>query len=408
MLDDSRAEHIPGCNMAFSKAALDEIGGFDPIFTAAGDDVDICWRLLARNYRIGFSPSAVVWHHRRPSLRAYWRQQVGYGKAESLLERRHPNKFNPWGHTFWGGTIYSPYPRFRLFGRPVIYHGTWGVAPFQSLYETGKGGALNFLPRAMETHLTLAALVVLSLVFPWALAAAALIIGYIFFYSAACAVNANLDVLGPEQASWTERLKWRFAIGWLHFLEPIARDWGRLLGGLTPWRSAFDAESSELGRPRKSFWRRLLPFWRKVKWSFSGGAYLEKDAILEKITQSLATQRCAVGWNSDFEAWDLKLRRGALGEARLRMVVEHHGGPRRVARFAAYFRASLPILWAIALLAFGSVVAATFGLFVPSAALLMLFLVLWMASVRELNRIEDGLWAMAQHVCAELVPTRPN
>jgi O-antigen biosynthesis protein len=408
MLDDSRAEHIPGCNMAFSKAALDEIGGFDPIFTAAGDDVDVCWRLLARNYRLGFSPSAVVWHHRRSTLGAYWRQQVGYGKAECLLERRHPNKFNPWGHTFWGGTIYSPYPRFRLFGRPVIYHGTWGAAPFQSLYETGQGAALSFLPRAMETHLTLAALMALSLVFPWALAVVAMLIGYIFFYSAACAVNANLDVLGPEHASWTERLKWRLVIGWLHFLEPFARDWGRLQGGLTPWRCAFGAQPSHLGRPWKSFWCRLQPFWRRVKWSYSGDAYLEKDAVLKKLTQSLAAQTCAVGWNSDFEAWDLKLRRGALGEARLRMVVEHHGGPRRVARFSAYLRASLPILWTLAVLAIGSLVAAILGLFLSCAALMMLFLLLWIASVREVNRVEDGLWGAAQHVCAKLVPTHPN
>ena len=42
-----------------------------------------------------------------------------------------------------------------------------------------------------------------------------------------------------------------------------------------------------------------------------------------------------MGWNSDYDPWDLVLRRGALGQAELRMVVEHHGGPRRVARFAA-------------------------------------------------------------------------
>jgi hypothetical protein len=122
----------------------------------------------------------------------------------------------------------------------------------------------------------------------------------------------------------------------------------------------------------------------------------------------LATQMCAGGWNSDFEAWDLKLRRGALGEARLQMVVEHHGGPRRVARFSAYLRASLPILWTLAVLAIGSLVAAILGLFLSCAALMMLFLLLWIASVREVNRVEDGLWGTAQHVCAKLVPTHPN
>src|SRR5437762_13716168 len=95
MFDDRYAEHIPGCNMSFRKSALLTVGGFDPIFRKAADDVDICWRLLENGYRLGFSPSALVWHHRRPSVRAYWRQQVGYGYSEALLERKMPNKFNP-------------------------------------------------------------------------------------------------------------------------------------------------------------------------------------------------------------------------------------------------------------------------------------------------------------------------
>ena len=48
MLDDRTAEHIPGCNMAFRRDALEEIGGFDPVYVCAGDDVDVCWRLQAK------------------------------------------------------------------------------------------------------------------------------------------------------------------------------------------------------------------------------------------------------------------------------------------------------------------------------------------------------------------------
>ena len=55
MLTDREAEHIPGCNMAFYKWALEEIAGFDPVFRKAGDDVDVCWRLQARGHKIGFS-----------------------------------------------------------------------------------------------------------------------------------------------------------------------------------------------------------------------------------------------------------------------------------------------------------------------------------------------------------------
>ena len=194
MLDDKLAEHIPGCNMAFWKAALDEIGGFDPLFTAAGDDVDVCWRLLERGHQLGFSPSAVVWHHRRPSVGAFWRQQVGYGVAESLLERRHPNKFNRWGHCYWRGTIYAPYPKFRLRAA-AIYQGLWGSAPFQSIYQTTGGGPLTYLPRAMEMHLTLSALLAFAPIFPWTLLPLAAGLSYITAYCAVCAQAADLGGL---------------------------------------------------------------------------------------------------------------------------------------------------------------------------------------------------------------------
>ena len=48
LLDDRVAEHVPGCNMAFRRDALLAIGGFNPVFLRAGDDVDVCWRLQAR------------------------------------------------------------------------------------------------------------------------------------------------------------------------------------------------------------------------------------------------------------------------------------------------------------------------------------------------------------------------
>src|SRR6059036_2817836 len=84
LLTDREAEHIPGCNMAFRKSCLEEINGFDPQFRAAGDDVDVCWRLQERKWTLGFSAAAVVWHHPRRSVRAFWKQQSGYGRAEAM------------------------------------------------------------------------------------------------------------------------------------------------------------------------------------------------------------------------------------------------------------------------------------------------------------------------------------
>src|SRR4029077_10206630 len=45
LLTDEFAEHVPGCNMAFRRELLVDVGGFDALFRAAGDDVDVCWRI---------------------------------------------------------------------------------------------------------------------------------------------------------------------------------------------------------------------------------------------------------------------------------------------------------------------------------------------------------------------------
>src|SRR5256886_11749449 len=95
----------PGCNMAFQKSCLDAIDGFDPQFRTAGDDVDVCWRLQERGWTLGFHPAAMVWHHRRNSLRTYWRQQIGYGPAEAMLQAKWPREDNGPGPRRRGGRI---------------------------------------------------------------------------------------------------------------------------------------------------------------------------------------------------------------------------------------------------------------------------------------------------------------
>lgn len=163
LLSDTEAEHIPGCNMAFRREALRAVGGFDPQFRAAGDDVDICWQLQARGGTLGFHPSAVVWHHRRNSVRAYWRQQVGYGRAEALLERKWPEKYNRAGHVPWAGRIYGAgLPQFLIPRHGRIYGGHWGTALFQSIYEPAQG-FVSSLPRMPEWYLLVGGLAILSL-----------------------------------------------------------------------------------------------------------------------------------------------------------------------------------------------------------------------------------------------------
>jgi GT2 family glycosyltransferase len=132
MLDDVEAEHLPGCNLTVTKAAFEKIGGFDPQFHTAGDDVDFCWRLRDAGFRLDFVPGAFVWHWRRPSIRTFLRQQLGYGRAERLLLAKHPTRFSKHGGAKWQGFVYGGGP-VRVMRDSVIYHGPMGDAGYQAI-----------------------------------------------------------------------------------------------------------------------------------------------------------------------------------------------------------------------------------------------------------------------------------
>src|SRR4051812_14119994 len=239
LLSDEMAEHIPGCNMAFRKWSLEAIGGFDPQFRIAGDDVDICWRLQERGWTVGFSAGAVVWHHRRSSVRNYLKQQFEYGKAEALLERKWPERYNRAGHLAWAGRVYSNgATRSRGLRRWKIYYGTWGQGLFQSVYQRAPG-LLGSLPLMPEWYLVIAALAVIVamgiLWTPLLLAAPllAVAVGALVYESALGGLRASFD---RDQGGRIKRARMRTVTGLLYLFQPGARLGGRLRHGLAPWR----------------------------------------------------------------------------------------------------------------------------------------------------------------------------
>ena len=320
LLSDREAEHIPGCNMAFRRSALAAIDGFDPQFRAAGDDVDVCWRLQERGWTIGFHPAAVVWHHRRNSVRAYWRQQIGYGRAEAMLERKWPEKYNGPGHVRWAGRMYgSGLTRMLRWRSPRIYHGVWGRAPFQSLYEPAPS-LVAFLPQMPEWHLmtaTLGAMAGLSVVWSPLRLALPLFVGAIVppiaqaWLSAADACFP--DVPRPSLACLGRRL----LTAALHLLQPIARLRGRLKEGLTLWR-------------RHGLVRRA-PLWTVTTavWSERWASQDERLLLLERL---LRAKHACVLCGDEHDGWDLEVRGGILGAARLLVGVEDHPGGKQLIR----------------------------------------------------------------------------
>ncbi len=132
LLGDVEAEHLPGCNLIVKKSALEKIGGFATDYRIAGDDVDFCWRLREAGFQLGFCGAAFVWHRRRTTIWRYFKQQFGYGKAEAILMRDHPERFVRGGGARWKGRVYAGGAMTADSGA-VIYHGAMGTAGYQQL-----------------------------------------------------------------------------------------------------------------------------------------------------------------------------------------------------------------------------------------------------------------------------------
>ncbi len=58
--------------------------------------------------------------HRRRSMRAYLRQQRGYGQAEALLERKWPQQYNRGGHVAWAGQVRRRARRGPAGGHAIV------------------------------------------------------------------------------------------------------------------------------------------------------------------------------------------------------------------------------------------------------------------------------------------------
>jgi O-antigen biosynthesis protein len=335
LVSDLEAEHIPGCNMAYRKTCLAELGGFDAQFRIAGDDVDLCWRLLDRGWTIGFSPAAMVWHYRRNSLKAYWRQQRNYGRAEGMLERRWPKRFSEAGHPSWAGRVYGKGHTAGVHKwRSRIYQGIWGTAPFQSVYEP-PASLWEHLPLMPEWYLVNAALAAIVLL--------GVLWSPLFFAAPLLALTAGLPLLQAVRSalaaesptrlrSTWERVRFYVVTALLHMLQPLARLLGRLSVGLSPWRVHSIGRLAWPARRRMRLWSE---HWKPP------------ETRIEALHGALSEVGAQVDLGGEFERWDLRVRGGLAGSARLLIAHEDHAGGRQLVRVLVYPAAS-PVVYVLA------------------------------------------------------------
>lgn len=401
LLAADRAEHLAGCNMVFSKAALTAIGGFDPRFTAAGDDVDVCWRLLDAGYRLGYCPAAFVWHFRRNTTKAYYRQQRGYGRAEAQLYLKYPERFNPLGQIKWRGRI--PGLAATVPGGARRRIGWAPAAAWQTVSEQPPR-MINFLPQTLVWHLF------------WAAAAAFAWFGGLPVWPALVML-----ALGPAWAMFYARRaplekchdgrRARLLVAALAWSGPLARAWER-------WKTRLNATRGVSGELSPRQRPALRPLSRSLHLCYWNELSANRDALLERLAQEFSRAGAAVvpdtGWN-DF---DFEVRPDAWTSLRLKTADEEHEGARLKNHVAVRVRLSRLSQTGVAVAGAAALLSAAFGSPLMAAALVALAIASSLCAARELvdsGRLayhvieqcaqELGLVAIGRPTAAALVPT---
>lgn len=88
---ENRFFYVPSCNLLVRKEAFTRVGGFNEALSV-GEDVDLCWRLQNKGYRMEYRPLGRVFHKHRNSLKAFCLRRFDYGTSEPLLQRLHGDR----------------------------------------------------------------------------------------------------------------------------------------------------------------------------------------------------------------------------------------------------------------------------------------------------------------------------
>lgn len=335
LLDDEVAEHIAGCNMAFRRDLLLGLGGFDPIFRAAGDDVDICWRLQDAGHTIGYSAAATVWHFRRNTVKAYIGQQKGYGKAEALVFAKHPARFNAFGQAKWSGRIYGDLSTaMLLWRRPAIYAGTFGRGLFQTLYQ----------PPASLVHY-------LPLTFEWTVASIPLaLIGAIaghgwWLLTLPLLLTWAMCIKGGLSAPIDKRFdnpKARALVALLIYLGPLLRGWERIRWRLKAMPPLLPLDQTPPEQRGHLDWRGrafVLSYWSETG--------TEKEAVIGALMRELAAVNLPLTLDTGWSDWDIAIDGNAAATARVTAAEENHGADKRLLRVRCALRPTQLTRWAL-------------------------------------------------------------
>lgn len=328
LLNDEEAEHLPGCNLVIRKVALQAVGGFREEYRSAGDDVDVCWRLQAHGGKLRFVPAALVWHHRRFTISAYLRQQLGYGRAEAMLVQRYPHRFAWLGGARWRGAIYGDGLAPSLRTGALVRFGRFGNALFQTIYAQNSASLWDWATGLPWLVTSLSVLGYGVWTSPSLTPRAATLVGALMLLLLLLAAWRRIWHLPPSHLPSVRR---RSVLLWLlNLSQPIVRDWGRLSGMVRlgarptgklvwPWKLRHGSWSHGRG-----------PSWiSREYWSEAG---VGRDQFLQALEDDARLNGTLLRAGGLDDEWDLKVRYFGVINFTIATVTEYHSANRRLTR----------------------------------------------------------------------------
>jgi len=124
---------IATMNLLMKKKVIEEVGGFDEHLPSQYD-TDLGFRITSKGYKLLFEPDAKCYHFNRSTVRAYFRQQLQYGKNTVKLYFKHSKLIKGDRITDFGMNIQPllllAVASFFLLGLPEALRSLWYVSAF--------------------------------------------------------------------------------------------------------------------------------------------------------------------------------------------------------------------------------------------------------------------------------------
>ncbi len=80
----------PSASMAWRRAVLEAVKGFDEWFITA-EDIDLNFRAVSEGFTLGYCPDAIVYHRTKGSFRGFFKQAFWNGWGRKQLTMKHGN-----------------------------------------------------------------------------------------------------------------------------------------------------------------------------------------------------------------------------------------------------------------------------------------------------------------------------